>query len=56
MPLIPALRRQRQTDLCESSLVYKASFRTARAKKRNPVSKNEKTDSKSKTNKTGNML
>ena len=31
--LIPALRRQRQEDLCESeaSLVYRVSFRTARA-------------------------
>ena len=33
MPLIPALRRQRQVDLqeFEASLVYRASFRTARA-------------------------
>ena len=32
MPLIPALRRQRQTDLCEfkTSLVYKEISRTAR--------------------------
>jgi hypothetical protein len=32
-PLIPALRRQRWVDLCESedSLVYMASFRPARA-------------------------
>ena len=32
MPLIPALRRQRQVNLCEfkASLVYRASFRTAR--------------------------
>jgi hypothetical protein len=31
MPLIPALRKQRQADLCEfkASLVYRASFRTA---------------------------
>ena len=30
MPLTPALRRQRQADLCEfkTSLVYKVSFRT----------------------------
>ena len=30
MPLIPALRRQRQVDLCEfeASLVYRASSRT----------------------------
>ena len=34
MLLIPALRGQRQADLCEfeASLVYKASFRTARVK------------------------
>ena len=40
-PLIPALRRQRHEDHCESeaSLVYKASFRTARIIQRNPVSK-----------------
>ena len=32
MPLIPALRKQRQADLCEfeASLVYIASSRTAR--------------------------
>ena len=38
--LIPALERQRQVDLCEfmASLVYRASFRTARATQRNPVS------------------
>ena len=32
-PLIPALRRQRQEDLCEFkvSLIYIVSFRTARA-------------------------
>ena len=38
--MIPALRRQRQVDLCEfeASLVYKASSRTARAvTQRNPV-------------------
>ena len=31
MPLIPALRRQRQVDLCEfeASLIYKESSRTA---------------------------
>ena len=30
MPLIPALRRQRQADLCEfeASLVYRDSFRS----------------------------
>ena len=33
MPLIPALRRQRQVDLCEfeGSMVYRVSFRTAKA-------------------------
>ena len=41
MPLIPALGRQRQADLCEfkASLVYSVSSRTARATQRNPVSK-----------------
>ena len=39
-PLIPALGKQRQEDLCEfeDSLVYRVSFRTARATQRNPVS------------------
>ena len=39
MPLIPTLGRQRQMDLCEfkASLVYRVSFRTARATQRNPV-------------------
>ena len=44
-PLIPALRRQRQADLCEfkASLVYRASSRTgSKAIQRNPVSKNKK--------------
>jgi hypothetical protein len=38
-PLIPALRRQRQADLCEceNSLIYGGSSRTARATQRNPV-------------------
>ena len=41
--LIPALGRQRQTDLCEfeASLVYTVSSRTARATQRNSVSKNK---------------
>ena len=46
MPLIPALGRQRQEDLCEfeASLVYKASSRTARTvTQRNPVSKQTNT-------------
>jgi hypothetical protein len=39
MPLIPALGRQRQADLCEfeASLVYRVSSRTARDIQRNPV-------------------
>ena len=38
--LIPALRRQRQADLCEASLVYKESARTPKAvTQRKPVSK-----------------
>jgi hypothetical protein len=38
-PFIPALRRQRQTDLCEfnASLVYRANSRAARATERNLV-------------------
>ena len=36
---LKALRRQRQADLCEfkASLVYRASFRTARATQGNPT-------------------
>ena len=44
MTLIPALRRQRQEDLCEfkASLVYRASSSTARiVKQRNPVLKDK---------------
>jgi hypothetical protein len=39
IPLIPALRRQKQMDLCkfEASLVYRVSSRTARATQRDPV-------------------
>jgi hypothetical protein len=41
--LVPALRRQRQMDLCEfeANLVYRVSSRTARAtlEHRKPVSK-----------------
>jgi hypothetical protein len=39
--LIPTLGRQRQVDF-EASLVYRVSFRTARATQRNPVSKKQK--------------
>jgi hypothetical protein len=45
MPLGPALRKQRQADLCEfkGSLIYRVSSRTARAvTQRNPVSKKKK--------------
>jgi hypothetical protein len=39
---MPALRRQRQVDLCKFkvSLVYRTSSRTARATQRNAVLKN----------------
>ena len=45
MPLIPALRRQGQVDLCEfkSSLVYIVNSRTARTTYVNLVSKKQKT-------------
>jgi hypothetical protein len=41
-PLIPALERQRQADLCEfeASLVYRANSRTVRVTQRNPILKN----------------
>jgi hypothetical protein len=41
MPLIPALRSQRQVDLCvlKASLIYIVSSRTAKATQRNPVLK-----------------
>ena len=44
-PLIPALRRQRQADLCEfeASLVYRASSRTgSKATQRNPILKKKR--------------
>jgi hypothetical protein len=42
MPLIPALRRQRQVDLeFKVSLVFRASSRTAKATLRNLVSKRQ---------------
>ncbi|XP_040609944.1 dol-P-Man:Man(7)GlcNAc(2)-PP-Dol alpha-1,6-mannosyltransferase isoform X2 [Mesocricetus auratus] len=50
-PLIPALGRQRQADLCEfeGSLVYGVSSKTAKATQRNPVSKNQKKKKKKKS-------
>jgi hypothetical protein len=53
-PLISALGRQRQVDLCEfkASLVYRMNSRTARATQRNPVSKNKTKQNKTKQNKT----
>ena len=44
MPLIPALGRKRQVDLCEfkDSLVYRVSSRTARDTQRNLVLKKTK--------------
>ena len=51
MPLIPALGRQRQMDLCEfkASLVYKVSSKTARTvSQRNPVSKNNSNNNNNK--------
>ena len=43
--MIPALRRQRQADLCKleaTVVVYRASSRTARATRRNSISKNQR--------------
>jgi hypothetical protein len=51
--LIPALGRQTQVDLCEleASLVYRESFRTARAAQRNFVSEtNKQTNKQTNTN------
>ena len=45
MPLIPAFRKKRETDLCElkASLVYKSLFQDRLQKlQRNPVSKNQR--------------
>ncbi|MGU7584773.1 hypothetical protein ACV24V_14795 [Enterococcus faecalis] len=50
-PLIPALGRQRQADLCEfeASLVSRASARIgSKATQRNPVLKNQKKKKKKK--------
>jgi hypothetical protein len=52
MPLVPALRRQRQADgyMFKVSLVYRVSSRTARATQKNPVLKNKtKTNTKEQT-------
>jgi hypothetical protein len=48
MPLTSAPRRQKQAHLCdfEASLVYRVRSRTARATQRNPVSKNQKPETK----------
>ena len=42
-PLILALQRQRQVDLCKfkASLIYRVSSRRARGTQRNPVLKNQ---------------
>ena len=42
--LIQAFRRQKQGDLCvfKASLVYRVSYRTARATQRNPAWKGER--------------
>lgn len=48
-PPIPALRKQRQQDLC--IWVYRMSHRTARATQRNPVLKNQNNFKKPKINK-----
>jgi hypothetical protein len=55
MPLISALGRQRQADLCEfkASLVYKVGSRTTIATQRNPVSTNKQTNKQ--TNKPTNQ-
>ena len=50
-PLIPALGRGRWISEFKASLVYKVNSRTARAARRNPVSKNKQT--KPKTNQLG---
>ena len=59
MPLVSALGRQRQVDLCEfkASLVYRLSSRTTRVTQKNPVLKNKnpnKQTNKQKTNKNQN--
>jgi hypothetical protein len=51
MPLIPALQRERQADLCKlkANLVYRVSSRTARAtQKKKYLEKNQKGKKKEK--------
>jgi hypothetical protein len=53
LPLIPALRRQRQADLCEfeDRLIYRVCFRATKATERHPVPPKKKTKAnKQKTN------
>ena len=54
MPLILALRWQKQADLCEfkASLIYRVSTKTARATRRNPVSKTKTKPNQTKPNQT----
>lgn len=55
MPLIPGLGRQRQADLYEfeATLIYLASFRTAKALQRDPVLKSKNNNNNKKNqNKT----
>jgi hypothetical protein len=46
MPLIPALRRQRQVELCEfeASMTCRLISRRAKATQKNPVSKSQQTN------------
>jgi hypothetical protein len=55
-PLIPALRRQRQADLCvfEASLVYIVSSRTTKAIERPCQNKTNKTKQNQKANQPTN--
>lgn len=41
--MIPALGKQKQMELCKfkASLVYRTSFKTAKAKQQNPVLENQ---------------
>ena len=51
--LIPAFRRQRQSDLCEfeASLLYKVSSTTVKGTQRNLVLKNKNKQTNKQTNK-----